>query len=240
MADWQRPVASGNGTNLQPTNEHRGPVSRCGEQIASLPVATNAHGNNYWKLTGGAVASGNVSSPINNQPAAPTTFCLCEPLRQSAKALALMSTCFEFRAGLDAAHISACEFAALLKVERSTAWRWYKGEREVPHYAMVALSALAGLNATALRTGELLKLKSGTASCLPTGRDVQGPRAEMAPRPVWARHDCRNAAGQRAPTAVLRRGPAAIGGSARGWTDRRVGNAKIWGIWGLPAMWSSG
>jgi transcriptional regulator with XRE-family HTH domain len=70
-----------------------------------------------------------------------------------------MPTCFEFRAGLEAASFSASEFAALLKVERSTAWRWFKGEREVPHYAMVALSALAGLNATALRAGGILKPK---------------------------------------------------------------------------------
>ena len=70
-----------------------------------------------------------------------------------------MANCFELRAGLEAAHISASEFATLLKVERSTAWRWFKGEREVPHYAMLALSALAGLNATALRKGDLLKLR---------------------------------------------------------------------------------
>ena len=70
-----------------------------------------------------------------------------------------MANCFEFRAALEAAHMSAPEFAALLKVERSTAWRWFKGEREVPHYAMVVLSALTGLDATALRKGELQKLK---------------------------------------------------------------------------------
>jgi hypothetical protein len=72
---------------------------------------------------------------------------------------AFMTNCFEFRAALEAARMPSSEFAALLKVERSTVWRWFKGEREVPHYAMVALSALAGLNATVLRTGELLKLK---------------------------------------------------------------------------------
>ena len=70
-----------------------------------------------------------------------------------------MTNCFEFRAALEAAHMSSTEFAALLSVERSTVWRWFKGEREVPHYAMVVLSALAGLNATALRKGELQKLK---------------------------------------------------------------------------------
>jgi transcriptional regulator with XRE-family HTH domain len=70
-----------------------------------------------------------------------------------------MTNCFEFRAALEAAHMSSTEFAALLSVERSTVWRWFKGEREVPHYAMVVLSALAGLDATALRGGELQKVK---------------------------------------------------------------------------------
>jgi transcriptional regulator with XRE-family HTH domain len=70
-----------------------------------------------------------------------------------------MPSCFDFRAALEATRLSASEFAVLLKVERSTVWRWVKGEREVPHYAMVALSALAGLDAASLRKGELLKLK---------------------------------------------------------------------------------
>lgn len=68
-----------------------------------------------------------------------------------------MTNCFEFRAALDAAHISSPELAALLDVERSTVWRWFKGEREVPHYAMVVLSALTGLDAIALRNGEIKK-----------------------------------------------------------------------------------
>ncbi len=70
-----------------------------------------------------------------------------------------MSNCFEFRAALDVAHMSSTEFAALISGERSTVRRWFKGEREVPYYAMVVLSALSGLNATALRDGELQKLK---------------------------------------------------------------------------------
>jgi hypothetical protein len=71
----------------------------------------------------------------------------------------IMANCFEFRAALDAAHLSSAEFAALIRVERSTAWRWFRGEREAPHYAMVVLSALAGFNAKALREGRLQRLK---------------------------------------------------------------------------------
>jgi hypothetical protein len=68
-----------------------------------------------------------------------------------------MTNCFEFRAALEAADISSSKFATLLRVERSTVWRWFKGEREVPHYAMVVLSALAGLDPSGLRNGEVKK-----------------------------------------------------------------------------------
>ena len=51
--------------------------------------------------------------------------------------------------------MSQTDFASLLKVERSTVWRWFKGEREVPHYALVILSALAGADPDELRSGRL-------------------------------------------------------------------------------------
>jgi hypothetical protein len=51
-----------------------------------------------------------------------------------------MTNCFEFRAALEAVMISQTDFASLLRVERSTVWRWFSGEREVPYYAMVILS----------------------------------------------------------------------------------------------------
>ena len=61
----------------------------------------------------------------------------------------------EFRAALEEVMMSQTDFASLLKVERSTVWRWFSGEREVPHYAMVILSALAGGSPTELRSGRL-------------------------------------------------------------------------------------
>ena len=66
-----------------------------------------------------------------------------------------MTNCFEFRAALEAVKMSQADFAKLLKAERSTVWRWFKGEREVPHYAMVILSGLAGHDPAELRSGRL-------------------------------------------------------------------------------------
>jgi DNA-binding transcriptional regulator YdaS (Cro superfamily) len=66
-----------------------------------------------------------------------------------------MTNCFEFRAALEAVMMSQTDFASLLKVERSTVWRWFSGEREVPYYAMVILSALAGGSPAELRSGRL-------------------------------------------------------------------------------------
>src|SRR5271165_3018415 len=66
-----------------------------------------------------------------------------------------MTNCFEFRAALEAVKMSQADFASLLKVERSTVWRWFSGEREVPHHAMVILSALAGAGPAELRSGRL-------------------------------------------------------------------------------------
>lgn len=66
-----------------------------------------------------------------------------------------MTNCFEFRAALEAVKLSRSELATLLKVERSTVWRWFSGDREIPHYAMLILSALAGAAPAELRSGRL-------------------------------------------------------------------------------------
>jgi DNA-binding transcriptional regulator YiaG len=66
-----------------------------------------------------------------------------------------VTNCFEFGAALEAGVMSQTEFASLLRVERSTVWRWFSGKREVPQYAMVILSALAGAGSAELRSGRL-------------------------------------------------------------------------------------
>jgi transcriptional regulator with XRE-family HTH domain len=80
-----------------------------------------------------------------------------------------MTNCFEFRAALEAVKMSQADFAKLLKAERSTVWRWFRGEREVPHYAMVILSALAGAGPAELRSGRLRQFNVQRHHVYPNG-----------------------------------------------------------------------
>jgi hypothetical protein len=66
-----------------------------------------------------------------------------------------MTNCFEFRAALEAVKMSQAEFSDMLDVERTTVWRWFKGERKVPRHAMIVLSALVGHEPSKLRSGLL-------------------------------------------------------------------------------------
>ena len=98
-----------------------------------------------------------------------------------------MTNCFEFRAALEAVKMSQTDFASLLKVERSTVWRWFSGDREVPHYAMVILSALAGDSPAELRSGRLRRFNVQRHHVYPNGETYRD--LAMRWHPDLARRD---------------------------------------------------
>lgn len=78
-------------------------------------------------------------------------------------------TCFEMKAGLESIRLSQAMFGRICGTQRNTVWRWCDGSLEIPHYAAVILSALAGASSEDLRAGRLKRFRVEVRHVFPKG-----------------------------------------------------------------------